>query len=120
MYLLTRMEDNFKIVTSIQNNNEKKERLNFYYDSLNCRMIDIVNLTKDVVIICDDEGLLVPNNPIFSILTQEGRDQQIAGNFLLAKNKMTDNGMDTVPFQSLGEIERLCKAFKIKVIGVTR
>lgn len=121
MFLLTKMEDNFKIVTKIvPSSGHEEEPLKFYYENLHCQMIDIVNLTDDLVIICDDEGILVSNNPVFSILTNGGTEQQIAGNFLIAKSKVTNDGITTVPFNSLSEIERLSKVIKIGVVGVTK
>lgn len=100
--------------------NVNKMDLEDYYKELNCRTIDIVNLNEDIAIICDDEGLLVSDNPVFEIEDGQGNQRQIAGVFIIAKDVMTEDGPEAVGFEDISELEKLIGEFKISIIGITR
>jgi|SRR5699024_1930797 len=116
MYLKTLLNGN-KIVTNVIESG--KLNLEQMQDEIGCRTIDIVNLNDNIAIICDDEGLLVANNPVYSIIDDNGNERQIAGTFLIAKDVMTEDGPDARGFDNLKEARELMGTTKISVIGVT-
>jgi hypothetical protein len=95
----------------------KAEKLDWYYEHLDCSYIDIVmphglehvakmygleSLLGKFCLICDDEALLKEKpmvNPIASLLygcDQHG--QPLFGKVLVGKNMETDEGIETVGF----------------------
>lgn len=93
----------------------EKDKLEWYYEMVDCRCIDIVNayglediakeyklesLLGKFCIVVDDEGLLKEKpeiNVIASLIygcDQHG--QAIVGNALIAKNEVTEDGIETV------------------------
>lgn len=115
--------ESLELETTIVSLEEKKDvdnKLNFFYNNLDCQTIDVVPLNESLAIICDDEGLLISDNPVFVIIDKNGNKREIAGKFMIAKNQLTDEGMDTVGFDSLNEIISAIESLNIGLLGVTK
>lgn len=69
---------------------DKSNLLEDTYKELGCRTIDMISLEGGFTAIVDDEGLLVSDNPVFSL----NKDIKVAGTFLVGKTEHTDDGMD--------------------------
>lgn len=78
-----------------------------------------MNLTEDVCIIIDDEGLLKSGNPVLEIETESCYQLQLAGTLIFAGNRHTDEG-DEITSLETGECLNLLNNLKIRVIGVTK
>jgi len=104
----------------IELNGGQGNELKFYQNSIDCRTIDIVNLSKDVCIIIDDEGLLKSGNPVFEVKTEMiDEPLQLAGTMLFAGQTETDEGAE-IDTLSTGKCLELLNNLKIRVIGVTK
>lgn len=96
---------------------EGKNRLQTYYKLIDCDCIDIVNLTEDIAVIVDDEGLLKSGNPVFEVKYKD-RTLQLAGTMIFVKNVYTHEGIDSAGFND-PELVDLFLNLKITMIGVT-
>lgn len=97
--------------------NKKKLDFTEYQEILGSRMIDIVSITDDVAVICDDEGLLKRNNPIFEVKNKDGVVFKIPGHFLFAKDKETEDDRVTVGFSTEEEMLALLSEINIRFSG---
>ena len=83
----------------------KQKRLEFYYENMNCGLIDIVGPGTGVEFVVDEEGVLASNNPIFIARMDdmpEGDTFTIVGTFLVGMF----NGVDeTVGFSSVDSLD---------------
>lgn len=97
----------------------EKKKLEFteYQQVLGCRIIDIVSITDDIAIVCDDEGLMKRDNPIFEVKNKNGVTFEIPGNFLFAKDKETEDGRVTVGFSTEEEMLALLSEINIRFSG---
>lgn len=97
---------------------KKEEGLDFYYKTIDCELIDIVNtVIEDYCLVVDDEGLMKPEPEInlrasllYGYLEHH---QPIVGNALICKNKYTNQGTETVGY-SYKEAKDLLKLFGIE------
>lgn len=81
----------------------EQEGLDYYYNEIDCELIDIVHTTiEDTCLVVDDEGLCKEEplvNIVASILygvAQHG--QPIVGNALLCREELTPDGLETKGF----------------------
>lgn len=97
-------------------------RLTDYYEVLECRLIDIIEISDDVVIVCDSEGLMKQNNPVYEVMTTWGEKVNVAGNFLIAYNKLTNEGWDTRGFKNQEHLTELVMRDlnNIRLVGMTK
>ncbi|RKJ50410.1 hypothetical protein D7X33_32650 [Butyricicoccus sp. 1XD8-22] len=107
-------------VQQVINAPEKEQDLDFYYKNLGCEMIDIVNYSREIAIVVDDEGLLKSNNPVFEVIDANGNKLHLAGNLLFAKNHFDEYEGVSLRGLDAGEAYNLMMELKFKVIGVTR
>lgn len=93
-----------------------KEKLSFFYDSIECRTFDIVQYNPVIDLVIDDEGLFVSGNPVFEF----PNGLQVVGSFI-GRQVMTKEGIETVGFLSEAALcEQIHKnGLAYKVIGVT-
>jgi hypothetical protein len=84
-----------------------------YAELIGSRLIDVVPFDEVYDIIVDDEGLLVSENPVFEIETENG-DVQLAGKLLFMKRVETDDGLENVGMDA-GECLDLLLRLKDKV-----
>lgn len=103
----------------IEQNGDQDSELKFYQDNIDCRMIDIVDLSKDVCIIIDDEGLLKSGNPVFEVKTEKiDEPLQLAGTMLFAVQMETDEGIEVSTLSTVECLE-LLNHMNIRLIGKT-
>lgn len=125
-FLLVKVDDDLKVQMKVISfgNGSISEKLKFFYESLGCSSIDIVQFNQEMDLIVDDEGLLFPNKPVFEIPSDLYTESlKIAGDFLIGKRVLVpDEGYETVGFESLQEMEEHFKAtnLQFRLIGVTR
>ncbi|MFZ7947242.1 MULTISPECIES: hypothetical protein [Bacillaceae] len=95
-----------------------KEKLTFFCKSIDCSTIDILAYNPTIDLILDDEGLFVSGNPVFEF----PNGLQVVGSFLVGRQVMTEEGIETVGFPSREALlEQIQKdKFSYKVIGITR
>lgn len=86
----------------IEFHNFTKDSLDFYYKTIGCDLIDIVQAYelkrlgyKDFILIVDDEGLLKENFKI-NIYASLLYGQPLAGNILVCKEEFRDDGIHTI------------------------
>lgn len=94
-----------------------EEKLSFFYNYIDCRTFDIIQYNPVLDLVVDDEGLFVSGNPVFEF----NNGIQIVGSFLVGRQVMTKEGLETVGFPSEKALyEQIQKEQLVfKVIGVT-
>lgn len=94
-----------------------EEKLSFFYNYIDCRTFDIIQYNPVLDLVVDDEGLFVSGNPVFEF----NNGIQIVGSFLVGRQVMTKEGLETVGFPSEKTLyEQIQKEQLVfKVIGVT-
>src|SRR5690625_2440196 len=92
------------------------ERLQTFYQHINCSSIEVTDITKDIDVIVDDEGLLVSGNPVLEVVHKKHPDRihHLAGVLLFGKNKVSDDGVETVGFSNEHEAGEFIRNLKIK------
>lgn len=80
-------------------------------------LIEYLDLTDDICLIVDEEGLLKSNNPVYEIRFN-GKVHHIAGKFAIGRNEDSEDGMNTVPLlaSDYGDL----KTLSWSVIGQVR
>ncbi|MBM7715330.1 hypothetical protein JOC94_002317 [Bacillus thermophilus] len=73
-----------------------EEKLSFFYNAIDCRTFDIIQYNPVLDLVVDDEGLFVSGNPVFEFKN----GIQIVGSFLVGRQVMTKEGLETVGFPS--------------------
>ena len=96
---------------------DNTDSLEEYYKYIDCRLVDIVQLTEEVVAIVDDEGLLKSGNPVFEF-TLNKHKFNLVGNILLGKTEVDDFEKEIVSLDELS-FTRLSEQLGIKLIGIT-
>lgn len=99
-----------------------RNKLNFFYDSLSCSLIDIVPYSDSIDLVVDDEGLYKSYNPVFQIPNELYVDDlNVVGSFIIGLKKENSDGTTTEGFNSEAELWEAIRDsnFKVKVIGVT-
>lgn len=80
--------------------------------------IEIIDLTNDLCLIVDDEGLLKEGNLVYELELQ-GRKVQIAGRFAFGRNYFCEqDGMKTIPLTPFDYVT--LKDLEVKIIGKVR
>lgn len=80
--------------------------------------IDIIDLTDDVCLIVDDEGLLKAGNLVYELQLQ-GTTVQIAGRFAFGRNYFCEqDGMKTIPLTPFDYVT--LKDLDVEIIGHVR
>src|SRR5690606_34797761 len=77
--------------------NEQDEKLSFFRESIGCQWFDIVAYSEVLDLVVNDEGLMISGNPVFDF----PNDMKIAGSFLVGRQLMTEEGVNTVGFDSV-------------------
>ncbi|SOC22017.1 hypothetical protein SAMN05880501_113110 [Ureibacillus xyleni] len=80
--------------------------------------IDIIDLTDDLCVIVDDEGLLKSGNLVYELELQ-GTKVQIAGRFAFGRNYFCENhGLKTIPLTPFDYV--ILKDLDVEIIGQVR
>src|SRR5690625_3432329 len=86
MFVKYSLKEDGKVKQTIVSKPTETIKLDFFYEQLGCRLIEVVSLGESILVICDEEGLLVSQNPVFHLHnTKERNDIKIAGTFIIAK-----------------------------------
>lgn len=96
----------------------KEEGLDFYYKTIHCDTIDIVNTTEQgYCLVVDDEGLF-KETPHVNLLASimygvMSHGQPIVGDALLCADEVTEDGVETVGFakEKASHIAEMLKGF---------
>lgn len=86
MYIKFHLSKVGRVETSTVTKPKSIGKLEFFYEQLDCRLVEVVPLNDSMILICDEEGLLTSQNPVFNIFNFNGQENiQIAGSFIIAK-----------------------------------
>ena len=99
---------------------KESEQLDFFYEKIECKMIDAV-WAEEVQLIVDDEGLFKSKNPVFEYTFANGQKVQLAGNIVAYKE--VDSKGATVWFDA-DDVEGINTAIDIfeggELLGVAK
>lgn len=125
LFVLIEIDKEFKAKTKVLSvdDSDTEVKMNFFYNSLGCRLIDIVAYNEEIDLIVDDEGLLVSKNPLLEIANSFHKEPlMLAGNVLIGKKVfVAGEGYETVGFENPDEIFQYLEKYKFefRVIGMT-
>lgn len=86
---------------------------------LECSGIEIIDYSKEIAIILDDQGMVKEGNPIFEIVAPDNAIIHLAGTLIFAKNIYNTESvdLDSLKFE---EIQYLVQNLDIKVEGMVK
>lgn len=96
------------------------DKLTWFYNQINCDLVDFVSINNDVDIIVDDEGLLKSGNPVFEVSFTKSRSFQLAGILLVGKKVYTNDGIIVEGFDSIHELLNFANSMSVKLVGNVR
>lgn len=88
-------------------------------DTLGADGLDVLDYNEDIAILVDEIGFQIPNNPIYTLVTEDGFSYQLAGKLLFVRNIYNENSTDfgSITYDDIFQLRRL---LNIRIIGVVR
>lgn len=115
----------YKIGYDVENNKNKngfvtvdeKDSLKDYYKHIETDIVEMVDLTEDIIAIVDEEGLFKMRNPVYEF-NVNGHKFTLVGNILLGKLEV--DGYDTnIVSIDASTVSNFIKQAGVRIIGYT-
>lgn len=127
IYIVIGIEnDRISALTQILPDELENDKLKFFYQHLGCNIVEALDIEineLDAVLVFDEEGALKSGNPVFSMYCENAKIRHmIAGTFIIALNKHTNEGIEFTGFP-LGSKKKLLQLIQgiekhpIKYVG---
>lgn len=128
VYIVIGMEnDRISALTQILPDELENDKLKFFYQHMGCNIVEALDIEingLDAVLVVDEEGALKSGNPVFSMYCENAKVRHmIAGTFIIALNKYTEEGIEFSGFplghkQKLLQLVQGLEKHPIKYVGM--